>query len=250
MTMTCAQAEPLLHALLDGELDAGHARDIEKHVATCAQCAARLSAYRDLRTKMSGAKLKMSAPPALRDRIDRALPAGNAMNRRAALRGFAAGSVASAAIAASLVLFVTRTDEDTRIAGEALSAHLRSMQAEHLTDVLSTDQHTVKPWFNGRLDVAPPVADLTTQGFTLIGGRLDYIDGKPVAAIVYRRRKHVINLFVLPNSHAVPEAASAQTIQGFNLLRWSEHGLTLWAVSDIQADELAEFKAKYQAEAQ
>lgn len=251
MTFTCEQAQPLLHALIDGELDAGHVQEIEQHVATCANCAAKLAAYRDLHTRMSGANLKMSAPRALHDRIDRALPvAGKAMSRRAALRGFAAGSIVSAALAASLVLVITRTDEDTRIAGEALSAHLRSMQAEHLTDVLSTDQHTVKPWFNGRLDVAPPVADLTTQGFTLIGGRLDYIDGKPVAAIVYRRRKHIINLFVLPNPHAVPEAASAQTLQGFNLLRWSEHGLTLWAVSDIQADELAEFKAKYQAEAQ
>jgi anti-sigma factor RsiW len=249
MTPTCEQAEPLLHALIDGELDAGHVREIEQHVATCASCAVKLAAYRDLRAKMSGAKLRMSAPRALRDRIDRALPAGNAMSRRAALRSFAAGSIVSAALAASFVLVITRTDEDARIAGEALSAHLRSMQAEHLTDVLSTDQHTVKPWFNGRLDVAPPVADLTTQGFTLIGGRLDYIDGKPVAAIVYRRRKHIINLFVLPNPHAVPETASAQALQGFNLLRWSEHGLTLWAVSDIQADELAEFKAKYQAEA-
>lgn len=250
MTMTCDQTEPLLHALIDGELDAGHAREIEQHVATCASCAAKLAAYRELRGKLSGAKLKMAAPRALHNRIDRALPAGNAISRRAAMKGFAAGSVVSATLAASLVLFVTRTDEDTRIAGEALSAHLRSMQAEHLTDVLSTDQHTVKPWFNGRLDVSPPVADLTTKGFTLIGGRLDYIGGKPVAAIVYRRRKHVINLFVLMTPHAVPEPASTQTIQGFNLIRWSAHGLTLWVVSDIQAEELAEFKAKYEVDAQ
>jgi anti-sigma factor RsiW len=250
MTMTCEQAEPLLHALLDNELDAGHAREIEQHVATCAQCAAKLASYSDLRNKVAGAKLKMPAPRALHVRIDRAIPAGNTMSRRAALKGFAAGSVMSAALAASLVLFVTRSDEDSRIAGEALSAHLRSLQAEHLTDVLSTDQHTVKPWFNGKLDVAPPVADLTTQGFTLIGGRLDYIDGKPVAAIVYRRRKHVINLFLWPNPHAVPEAAHGQSVQGFNLLRWSAHGLNLWAVSDLQSDELAEFKTRFEAEAQ
>ena len=250
MTMTCDQAEPLLHALLDGELDAGHAREIEQHVATCAQCAAKLAAYRDLRGKLSGAKLKIPAPRALHTRIDRAIPAGNGLSRRAALKGFAAGSIASAALAASLVLFVNRDDEGSRIAGEALSAHLRSLQAEHLTDVLSTDQHTVKPWFAGRLDVAPPVADLTTQGFTLIGGRLDYIDGKPVAAIVYRRRKHVINLFVLQNAPARPEVPRAETIQGFNLLRWSERGLSLLAVSDLEADELAEFKTRYQAEAQ
>src|SRR5664279_740816 len=116
-----------------------------------------------------------------------------------------------------------------------------------MTHVLSTDQHTVKPWFNGRLDVAPPVADLTAQGFTLIGGRLDYVDAKPVAAIVYRRRVHVINLFCAPAPGAATRAARMEHLQGFNVRGWTENGLNLWAVSDINADELSEFGEKFEA---
>ena len=126
--------------------------------------------------------------------------------------------------------------------GEVVSAHLRSLQAQHLTDVLSTDQHTVKPWFNGRLDVAPPVVDLTAQGFTLLGGRLDYVDAKPVAAIVYRRRVHIINLFCAPAPGSGDRAAAMESLHGFNVRRWSENGLNLWAVSDINADELARIR--------
>jgi anti-sigma factor RsiW len=140
---------------------------------------------------------------------------------------------------------VVRSDQDQRMLGDVVSAHLRSLQAEHLTDVLSTDQHTVKPWFNGRLAVAPPVADLTAQGFTLLGGRLDYIDGKPVAAIVYRRRVHVINLFVDQGGERT--AARNEMVQGFNVRRWSEQGLRFIAISDINADELTEFGTKYEA---
>jgi anti-sigma factor RsiW len=113
------------------------------------------------------------------------------------------GAAASAIAASGLLLVVVRRGDDRRAIGEIVSAHLRSLQAQHLTDVQSTDQHTVKPWFNGRLDVAPPVVDLTAQGFTLLGGRLDYVDAKPVAAIVYRRRVHVINLFCAPAPGAV-----------------------------------------------
>jgi anti-sigma factor RsiW len=111
--------------------------------------------------------------------------------------------------------------------------------------VLSTDQHTVKPWFNGRLDVAPPVVDLTAQGFTLIGGRLDYLDGKAVAALVYRRRVHVINLFIAQGAER--HAAAIETLQGFNIRRWSEPGFSLWAVSDLNADELEDFGRKFEA---
>jgi anti-sigma factor RsiW len=137
------------------------------------------------------------------------------------------------------------TDQDSRIMSDIVSAHLRSLQADHLADVLSSDQHTVKPWFNGRLDVAPPVIDLTAPGFTLIGGRLDYIDGKPVAALVYRRRAHVINLFV--TEAGSERHATMQTVQGFNVRRWNAPGFALWAISDLNAEELDDFGRKFEA---
>jgi anti-sigma factor RsiW len=132
---------------------------------------------------------------------------------------------------------------------EAVSAHLRSLQADHLTDVPSSDRHTVKPWFNGRIDLAPPVIDLTGQGFTLIGGRLDFIDGKPVAALVYRRRVHVINLFVMQGMGATLPSPKLEVIQGFNMLRWTDQGLNLLAVSDLAQDELEDFATKFQTAA-
>jgi anti-sigma factor RsiW len=154
---------------------------------------------------------------------------------------FAVGTAVSAAAAASIVIAVLGTGDDRDIAGEIVSAHLRSLQGSHLTDVETSDQHTVKPWFNGKLDVAPPVVDLTAQGFTLIGGRLDYVNGEAVAAIVYKRRKHVINLFVGPRLGAAPRGAKTAIVQGFNVYHWAQDGLDFWAVSDINADELAEF---------
>jgi anti-sigma factor RsiW len=157
------------------------------------------------------------------------------------------GSAVSAIAATGLVAIVLRNDDDQRIMSEVVSAHLRSLQAGHLTDVISTDQHTVKPWFNGRLDVSPPVIDLTSQGFTLIGGRLDYIDARAIGAIVYRRRQHIINLFVAQTASTESRPAKTETIQGFNIRRWSDRGLNYWAVSDIGADELAEFSEKFEA---
>jgi anti-sigma factor RsiW len=157
--------------------------------------------------------------------------------------------VLSGALAAGVAMVLLRDDRNQRIAGDVVSAHLRSLQGDHLMDVQSSDQHTVKPWFNGRLDVAPPVIDLTAQGFTLIGGRLDYIDGKPVGVLVYKRRAHVINLFVVQTSLAGRFAAHAETIRGFNIRRWSSGGLEFWAVSDINSDELQEFEQKFQAAA-
>jgi anti-sigma factor (TIGR02949 family) len=244
--MTCDEAEILLHALIDGELDAGHAREVEQHIATCPRCAAELAAYRDISKAVAAADLRYTAPPELRRRIEASLPQTRAPSRRALLRGFAMGSAVSAIAATGLVAIVLRGDDEARIQSEVVSAHLRSLQAGHLTDVLSTDQHTVKPWFNGKLDVAPPVVDLTAQGFTLIGGRLDYVDTRPIGAIVYRRRSHVINLFVAQTASTERRAARIETLQGFNIRRWSERGLNYWAVSDIGADELAEFGEKFE----
>ena len=245
--MTCDEAEVLLHALLDGELDAGHAREVEYHIATCPRCAAQLRAYREMSKAVSDADLHYAAPPKLRRRIEAALPQTRAPNRRAVLKGFAMGSAVSAIAATGLVAIVLRNDDEQRILSEVVSAHLRSLQAGHLTDVLSTDQHTVKPWFNGRLDVAPPVIDLTAQGFMLIGGRLDYVDARALGAIVYRRRTHVINLFVAQAANAEHRAARTETVQGFNIRRWSERGLNSWAVSDLSADELSDFGEKFEA---
>jgi anti-sigma factor RsiW len=245
--MTCDEAKILLHALIDGELDAGHAREVEEHIAGCPACAAELAAYREMSKTIAAADLRYAAPPLLRKRIEAALPKEQMPNRRAVLRGFAMGSAVSAIAATGLVAIVLRNDDAQRIEFEIVSAHLRSLQAGHLTDVISTDQHTVKPWFNGKLDVAPPVVDLTSQGFTLIGGRLDYVDARPIGAIVYRRRAHVINLFVAQTASTERRPARIDAIQGFNIRSWSDRGLNYWAVSDIAADELAEFGEKFEA---
>jgi anti-sigma factor (TIGR02949 family) len=252
--MNCAESEVLIHALIDGELDAGHAREVEAHVATCPACADKLDTFRAMRAAIAAAEMKEKAPAHLRRRVEAALtsPAGSATgrfggklggrtSRRSFLGGFAVGTAVSAAAAATIVIAVLGTGDDRQIADEIVSAHLRSLQGSHLTDVETSDQHTVKPWFNGKLDVAPPVVDLTAQGFTLIGGRLDYVDGAAVAAIVYKRRKHVINLFVGPRLGAAPRGAKTAIVQGFNVYHWAQDGLDFWAVSDINADELAEF---------
>ena len=253
--MTCDDAEILIHALADGELDAGHAREVEAHIAACPRCAAELTAIRQMKQALAGADLITKAPAALRLRIEAALPAAAAASitplaavpsRRTLLKGFAMGSAVSALAATGLVAIVLRNDDQQRIEAEIVSAHLRSLQAGHLTDVISTDQHTVKPWFNGKLDVTPPVIDLTAQGFTLIGGRLDYVDARPIGAVVYRRRQHVINLFVAQTSSTARRASRLETIQGFNIRSWRDRGLSYWAVSDINPDELNEFGERFE----
>jgi anti-sigma factor RsiW len=261
--MNCSEAEVLIHALIDGELDAGHARDVEAHAATCPDCARKLSAFRELRQTMAAADLKEKAPTSLRARIEAALPlppapdraavvpapvfAARRFNRRFFVGGFALGTALSGAVAATLVLGVLNDDRQQRIAGEVVSAHLRSLQPGHLTDVETSDRHTVKPWFNGKLDVAPPVVDLTALGFTLIGGRLDDVNGETVGAIVYRRRNHVINLFVAPAQGSGRQEPASQALHGFNVLHWQQNGLDFWAVSDIAAGELEEFGQKFRA---
>jgi anti-sigma factor RsiW len=242
-----------LHALIDSELDAGHAREVEAHAASCQHCAAQLRDYREMHAAMSTPGVRYHAPDRLRVRIEAALPAtsvreprGSAPGRKSLLRGFAMGSFVSTALAACLLLFVVHTEGDQRIVADVVSAHLRSLQGDHLIDVQSTDQHTVKPWFNGRLDVAPPVIDLTSQGFTLVGGRLDYIDGRPVAAIVYKRRAHVINLFVSQTAGSA-KRASMEELQGFTVWSWTWSDLNFRAVSDINSQELREFGDKLEA---
>ena len=247
--MSCAETKILLHALLDNELDAGHARELETHLAICPSCAAELRVHRIMQEAISAADLRFTAPASLRRRIEAILPTTpqRTTNRRALLKGFVMGTALSTAMAASVVVGVIRVENDQRVLGDVVAAHVRSLQGEHLTDVQTSDQHTVKPWFNGKLDLAPPVIDLTAQGFTLIGGRLDYVDEKTAASIVYRRRKHVINLFVTQASDSEYQPAKLNTVQGYNVLHWRAHGLEFFAISDINAEELREFGEKFAA---
>lgn len=247
--MKCDEFGYLMHALIDGELDAGHAREVEMHIEACPVCASHYRNFQEFREVMAPANLHHQASASLRRRIEGKLPApqGAMTNRRGVIKGFAAGAGVSAIAASGLLVIVMNGGDERRAMGEVVSAHVRSLQAQHLTDVQSTEQRTVKPWFNGRLALGPPVADLTAQGFTLVGGRLEYIDGKPAAAIVYRRRNFVINLFCSPAPGAGRQVASMESLNGFNVRRWTENGQSFHAVSDINADELAEFGDKFEA---
>jgi anti-sigma factor RsiW len=248
--MNCDEAEILLHGLVDNEIDADHACRIEAHLEACSFCTAQLRLYCGMRAMISNAGLRLSAPLGLRTRIKARLPmpAADAPYRRTLFRGFAFGSALSAAAAALFMVAVMRSDQDKVVVSDVVSAHLRSLQANHLTDVQTSDQRGIKPWFGRRLGVAPPVPDLTSQGFDLVGGRIDYVLGKAVAAIVYRRNDHVINLFIAQGAD-VERGARVETMQGLNVALWSEQGLNLCVVGDVSVEELQDFHMKFEAAA-
>ena len=251
--MSCDFTRTVLHGYLDGELDASRAAEFERHLESCRECATALGAEESLRSSLHGASLYERAPVSLRKKIRADLDAATAVSvalRIPAWRWL--GVAAAVLIVATFSWYAWPRVQNSAAsapftAAEIIDAHVRSLQPGHLTDVASTDQHTVKPWFNGKLDVAPPVIDLTAQGFTLVGGRLDYVDARAIGAVVYRRRQHVINLFVAQTASIEHRPPKTQTMQGFNCRRWGERGLNFWAVSDLGADELAEFVDKFEA---
>jgi len=238
----CAAARLLLHGLLDNELDAANAMRCEEHLAGCADCAATYAAMAALQNQVRAADPHYPAPPGLAARVARSLDAVSGRRPLLARLRWPSWSLGAgaAALAASLliVLMVPRSPD---LSVEIASSHLRSLQAAHLVDVATSDRHVVKPWFAGRIDFSPPVIDTTPSGFVLVGGRLDYLDGRPVAAIVYRRRQHVINLFIWPGSGR--SAPSADVRDGYNMLHWTSGGMTHWLASDLNAAELMQFQA-------
>jgi anti-sigma factor RsiW len=250
----CAEARDLASAAIDGELDVAHRRALDRHIQGCASCGAAQHVQGALSTAVRASADRFVASEALRSRVRAALAdAANATPVDAGRRRFwtwlGAGSAAvgAAMLATSLALFLAMPGGQDRLGQEIVAAHIRSLMADHLADVPSSDQHTVKPWFNGRLDLSPPVADLSADGYPLLGGRLDYLDERPVAALVYKHRQHVINLFVWPAPGAASSAPSLTEHHGYNLLHWTRPGLTLWAVSDLNPTELEDFQRLLEA---
>jgi len=246
----CTEREPALNALFDGELDSLNAAEVEAHARACPTCSAHLATLSEVRDAMASAMLDEAAPAALRRRIEALVAApeerrftSQAPAPRHYLAWFGGGAVG--AIAASLALMVGAPQfgaSSSDLADQLISGHIRSLQASHLTDVLTSDRHVVKPWFNGRLDFSPPVVDLASQGFPLVGGRLDYIDDRPVAALVYRRRLHTINLFIRPATDKASTSPATLRQRSYNLAHWVAGDLEYWAVSDVEGRDLNSFQ--------
>jgi anti-sigma factor RsiW len=248
--MNCRETEEVIHGYLDGELDLVRSLDVEQHLKDCPGCARTLRERRALRTAIAGAGLNFDAPKELERKIRAALPqpAKPAARAERATRRFNwswPGILAPFAAAALALLIglpvATWQSGERRLGEEIVSAHVRSLMVEHLTDVASTDQHTVKPWYDGKLDFAPPVTDLADRGFPLVGGRLDYVHGRRVAALVYQRRKHFINLFIWPAANNSDTSKRSAVLRGYNQVHWNASGMTFWVVSDLSSGELSEF---------
>jgi anti-sigma factor RsiW len=246
--VACQDNSRLLHAYFDGELDALCSVEFEEHLKSCHDCAAELRDHQAIRQSFRAPELYERTPESLRTRLRAALPrelgsAPEPVRRYLALEWLA--------VAAAIILaFFIGTKVLPSVAGqrqahllteEIVASHIRSLQPGHLFDVQSTDQHTVKPWFDGKLDFAPPVRDLADQGFPLIGGRLDYLNRRDVAALVYQRQKHFINLFVWPEESKVANLPEFQTIRGYNVMFWWRDGMYFCAASDLNAAELRQF---------
>ena len=243
----CADQSLLLGGLVDGELDAANIALAEAHVARCEGCREELERLQAVRSLMAMDGMRRTAPASLHVRIA-AMPELAAPTERARrLPGWLAPGVAGALAASLAVLVLTPAQTETGIDQQLVSSHVRSLQPGHLTDVQTSNRHVVKPWFNGKIDFAPPVPELAPQGFPLAGGRLDSINGKTVAAIVYHRRLHTVNLFVWPAKSA-GERSSLE--DGFALSEWSEGGLRFAAVSDIAPEELGQFEQAFRAQSQ
>jgi anti-sigma factor RsiW len=246
--MSCQEIHELLDGYVDSELDVVTTLQFERHLKECASCHARYQQYEQFTRTVQTHLPRFDAPAGLEARVRAQLGLAASTYTGKTANAFADWS--RWAVAASLIglfiltgtlftLFNRRADRGV-LAEQVVSNHIRSLMANHLSDVASTDQHTVKPWFSGKLDFAPVVVDLSPEGFPLTGGRLDYLNNRSVAALVYKRRQHTINLFLWPSLNS-DSGFQTVTIKGFNIVHWTQGHMTYWAISDLNAAELSEF---------
>jgi anti-sigma factor RsiW len=243
--MNCQESARLLPGYFDSELDLVHTLEIEDHLRTCPSCAAIIEADRALRSTIARSNLRFSAPPTLvrnvRAAVANAFPAEKSAEKRWTWEwSFAAAALILCAVLTWKLLPGNTPTNSAALADEAIADHIRALMPGHLSDVESTDQHTVKPWFDGKLDFAPPVENFAAQGFPLIGGRLDYLAHHPAAALVYARRKHFVSVFLLPATGEPDRAESQTTERGYNVISWTRASMNYWLVSDLNPAELEE----------
>jgi mycothiol system anti-sigma-R factor len=269
--MNCERATELMDGYLDGELDAVTNQEIERHLRDCDKCAQLYESQTNLIRIVASApyyrapaELRQSIETSLRGEITRQ-PLENVSDKKHARvsivrserpamvltrqwswLALAAAIIAVAIVAVTVVPRWRGNSGDQFLATQLIASHVRSLMATHLTDVASSDQHTVKPWLDTKLDFAPPVFDLANDGFPLIGGRLDYIENRPVAALVYQRRKHFINLFIWPGESVMTVADKTISHQGYQLVHWIDGDFNYWAVSDVSESDLQLFKQAFE----
>ena len=245
--MNCHEVERLLDAYVDNELERGESVEIGRHLETCAMCWQRLNRRESLGRLVRGAPY-YTAPDRLRAAVGGAtMRAPSLFTPR--LLAWAACVTMAVALGSGAVVRTVRSkravEATTSVAEDVVSSHVRALMGDHLVDVRSSDQHTVKPWFLGKLEFSPPVEDLAAIGFPLVGGRLDYIAARPVAALIYQRRQHAINMFIWPASDGTPPT-DARSIRGFQVRHWIVNGMSFWAVSDLNNLELDDFVRAFQ----
>jgi anti-sigma factor RsiW len=246
MAMKCDEARPLLDAYIDAELPVAKREALREHLADCAECGPEVAAIERLRNEIRLSAPVYRAPASLRADIRSALgrETGAPVTARApGWLAYAASLLLAVMVGSGGTWLISGERQQNLVADEIIDSHLRSLLADHLTDVQSSDKHTVKPWFAGRTDLSPPGVDLASEGFPLVGGRLDLVAGKPVPALVYRAGKHVINVFLLPARPG--DLAETITRRGYTLRHWTVGDLGYWAVSDAASDEFNKFERAF-----